>query len=95
MRRRGRFESIRPASTVQEPIRQIDVWRHNVDPEFNPLIIHQAPSRVSFDLRTNEDIESESARSPSPVSTVAAWTTVSGTNTLITQFTEPLPLYSR
>lgn len=56
----------------------------------------QAASLVSVGTQYNNEVTSNrQTRAASAVSTVAHWTTVSGTNTLVTQFTETPPLYSR
>lgn len=81
--------------STRESTREIDMWRQDVTPEEGPLIPNYAPSQFSFDPYADDETEHASSRSSSPVSTVAHWTTVSGTNTLITQYTEPPPLYSR
>lgn len=82
---RGRVASRRPVGEFPPTPRTIDdtiaAWRHTVKPEDAPLLSQIEDSQVGSDYTPSEfgDIP---IRSASPVSTVANWSTVTGTPSL-------------
>ena len=88
------FATVRESpATAQTSNEAIAAWCHTVDPENTPLLPHTEVPQMSSNYYAQSEVEDPPNRAPSPISTVANWSTVSGTATL-GRFPEAPPPYT-